>query len=217
MILNESDETQYLRGVLRSDLSVKVNVRGCLLNSSETVRIGLVLGICHQRKRSVLRVYFAVEVDISGSTSANDPHNVPNPYLGATDWGWTIDPVGLRIMLKRFDERYNGMPQFIVENGIGMYEDLDENNTVEDDARISYLGAHIKEMKKAVEEDGVNLIGYTPWGCIDVVSFTTGEYRKRYGFIYVDIQDGGEGSGKRFKKKSFDWYKHVIETNGEEV
>jgi 6-phospho-beta-glucosidase len=98
-----------------------------------------------------------------------------------------------------------------------MYEDLDENNTVEDDARISYLGAHIKEMKKAVEEDGVNLIGYTPWGCIDVVSFTTGEYRKRYGFIYVDIQDGGEGSGKRFKKKSFDWYKHVIETNGEEV
>jgi 6-phospho-beta-glucosidase len=120
-------------------------------------------------------------------------------------------------MLKRFDERYNGMPQFIVENGIGMYEDLDENNTVEDDARISYLGAHIKEMKKAVEEDGVNLIGYTPWGCIDVVSFTTGEYAKRYGFIYVDIKDGGEGSGKRYKKKSFDWYKHVIETNGEEV
>jgi 6-phospho-beta-glucosidase len=159
----------------------------------------------------------SVEVDISESTSANDPHNVPNPYLGATDWGWTIDPVGLRIMLKRFDERYNGMPQFIVENGIGMYEDLDENDTVEDDARITYLGAHIKEMKKAVEEDGVNLIGYTPWGCIDVVSFTTGEYRKRYGFIYVDIQDGGEGSGKRFKKKSFEWYKHVIETNGEEV
>jgi 6-phospho-beta-glucosidase len=158
-----------------------------------------------------------VEVDISESTSANDPHNVPNPYLGATDWGWTIDPVGLRIMLKRFDERYNGMPQFIVENGIGMYEDLDENDTVEDDARISYLGAHIKEMKKAVEEDGVNLIGYTPWGCIDVVSFTTGEYRKRYGFIYVDIQDGGEGSGKRYKKKSFEWYKQVIATNGEDL
>jgi 6-phospho-beta-glucosidase len=98
-----------------------------------------------------------------------------------------------------------------------MYEDLDENNTVEDDARIAYLGAHIKEMKKAVEEDGVNLIGYTPWGCNDVVSFTTGEYRKRYGFIYVDIQDGGEGSGKRYKKKSFEWYKNVIATNGEEV
>ena len=155
--------------------------------------------------------------DVSGSVESADEHMVPNPYLDATDWGWTIDPVGLRYMLKVFDERYDGMPQFIVENGIGMYEDLDENDTVEDDARISYLGGHIRELRRAVEEDGVNLIGYTPWGCIDVVSFTTGEYRKRYGFIYVDIQDGGEGTGRRLKKKSFEWYRRVIATNGEEV
>lgn len=157
------------------------------------------------------------KIDLSEVVEASNPHQVPNPYLTATDWNWTIDPEGLRYMLKVFDERYDGMPQFIVENGIGMYEELDERQSVEDDARIDYLGGHIRELKKAVELDGVNLIGYTPWGCIDVVSFTTGEYRKRYGFIYVDIADGGEGSGRRYKKKSFEWYKKVIASNGKDL
>lgn len=94
---------------------------------------------------------------------------------------------------------------------------LKEDKTCDDDYRIEYLRAHIREMKKAVEIDGVDLMGYTPWGCIDLVSFTTGELKKRYGFIYVDKNDDGTGSGKRYKKKSFDWYKNVISTNGEEL
>lgn len=155
--------------------------------------------------------------DVSTSVALTDPHMVKNPYLKETAWEWTIDPVGLRVILKMFDERYNGIPLFIVENGIGIIETLDDNKTVEDDARIEYLGSHIAEMKKAVEIDGVNLLGYTPWGCIDPVSFTTGEYRKRYGFIYVDKNDDGTGDFTRYRKKSFYWYQHVIETNGEEL
>lgn len=154
--------------------------------------------------------------DVSDSVSHSDEHMVPNPYLGANEWGWQIDSQGLRYALKAFDERY-GLPQFIVENGIGIIETLDENQTVEDDDRISFLRDHIKQMKLAVEEDGVDLIGYTVWGCIDLVSFTTGEMRKRYGFIYVDKNNDGTGSGQRFKKKSFDWYQQVIESNGEDL
>lgn len=158
----------------------------------------------------------SAHVDVSDSVSYSDEHMVSNPYLEANEWDWQIDPRGLRYALKAFDERY-GLPQFIVENGIGIIETLDENQTVEDDERISFLGEHIKQMKLAVEEDGVDLIGYTVWGCIDLVSFTTGEMRKRYGFIYVDKNDDGTGSGQRFKKKSFDWYQRVIASNGEDL
>ena len=158
----------------------------------------------------------AAAADVSTSVENSDAHMVPNPFLKATEWNWTIDPEGLRYMLKVFDERY-GKPQFVVENGIGIIETLDGGGTVADDARIDYLGSHIAQMRRAVEEDGVQLMGYTPWGCIDLVSFTTGELRKRYGFIYVDRNDDGSGTGRRFRKKSFYWYKHVIETNGEEL
>ena len=106
---------------------------------------------------------------------------------------------------------------FIVENGFGAIDILKEDYTCDDDYRIAYLKEHITEMKKAVEIDGVDLMGYTPWGCIDLVSFTTGELKKRYGFIYVDKNDDGTGSGKRYKKKSFGWYQNVIQTNGEEL
>lgn len=115
-----------------------------------------------------------------------------------------------------FIERYEA-PLFIVENGFGAIDVLKEDKTCDDDYRIAYLREHITEMKKAVELDGVDLIGYTPWGCIDLVSFTTGEMKKRYGFIYVDIDNEGNGSGNRYKKKSFDWYKNVIRSNGEEL
>ena len=138
-----------------------------------------------------------------------------NKYLKASDWGWTIDPVGLRYMLNTLWRRYN-KPIIITENGLGAYDKL-ENDTVEDDYRIAYLKEHFIEMKKAVEEDGVNLFGYLMWGPIDLVSATTGEMKKRYGFIYVDRNDDGSGSNKRYKKKSFDWYKQVIETNGESL
>lgn len=158
------------------------------------------------------------------SMEHNNSYVVKNPYLPETAWEWTIDPEGLRIQLKRFDERYAGIPQFIVENGMGIIEGLDPDAAagkdvyaVEDDDRIDYLKAHIEQMELAVEEDGVNLMGYTPWGCIDLVSAGTGELRKRYGFIYVDRNDDGSGTGKRFKKKSFDWYKQVIATNGEDL
>ena len=152
----------------------------------------------------------------SGATNGGNSHSVPNPYVTPTEWGWNIDPVGLRYALNTLYERYE-KPLFIVENGLGVIDKLNPDGTCDDSYRIDYLRAHIREMKKAVELDGVDLIGYTPWGCIDVVSFTTGELRKRYGFIYVDLNDDGTGTGKRYKKKSFGWYQHVIATNGEEL
>ncbi|MBQ4270362.1 MAG: 6-phospho-beta-glucosidase [Clostridiales bacterium] len=141
-------------------------------------------------------------------------HSVKNPYVKVSDWGWAIDPVGLRYALNCLYERYE-KPLFIVENGLGAYDKLEADKSCDDSYRIAYLKAHIEQMKKAVEIDGVDLMGYTPWGCIDVVSFTTGELAKRYGFIYVDLNDDGTGSGERYRKKSFDWYKKVIESNGE--
>lgn len=137
-----------------------------------------------------------------------------NPYIKTSDWDWPIDPVGLRYILNVLTQRYD-LPLFIVENGFGAYDTIEEDGTIQDDYRIDYLKAHIIEMKKAVEEDGVDLMGYTPWGCIDIVSFGTGEMEKRYGFIHVDKDNNGEGTLDRKKKASFDWYKKVIETNGE--
>ena len=128
---------------------------------------------------------------------------VRNPYVKASDWGWQIDPVGLRYAMNILYERYE-KPLFIVENGFGAIDVLNSDYTCDDTYRIDYLKAHIAEMKKAVELDGVELLGYTVWGCIDVVSFSTGELRKRYGFIYVDRNDDGTGSGARYKKYSFD-------------
>lgn len=160
----------------------------------------------------------AVKADVKKETGdsldGSSPYSVKNPYVKASDWGWQIDPVGLRYVLTTLYERYE-IPLFIVENGFGAIDVLEKDGTCQDDYRIDYLKAHIEEMKKAVEIDGVDLMGYTPWGCIDLVSFTTGELKKRYGFIYVDKNNDGTGTMKRYKKKSFDWYKKVIETNGE--
>ena len=139
-----------------------------------------------------------------------------HPYVKTSDWGWQIDPIGLRYALNLLYERYQ-VPLFIVENGFGAIDTVNEDGTIDDDYRIAYLKAHIEEMKKAVIDDGVELMGYTPWGCIDCVSFTTGEMKKRYGFIYVDKDNEGNGTLKRSKKKSFDWYKKVIASNGEEL
>lgn len=149
----------------------------------------------------------------SGTALSGFEGGVPNPHLKASDWGWQIDPVGLRYSLNILYERYN-KPLFIVENGFGALDMPGESGEVQDDYRIEYLSAHIAQMKKAVIEDGVELMGYTPWGCIDCVSFTTGEYRKRYGFIYVDKHDDGSGNQARSKKQSFHWYQGVIKSNG---
>ncbi|WP_411168549.1 glycoside hydrolase family 1 protein [Clostridium sp. MB05] len=137
-----------------------------------------------------------------------------NPYLEKSQWGWQIDPVGLRISLNKLYERYE-KPLFIVENGLGAKDVLTEDGKVHDEYRIEYLRRHIQEMGRAIDEDGVDLIGYTPWGCIDLISASTGEMSKRYGMIYVDKDDKGNGALKRYKKDSFYWYKKVIESNGE--
>lgn len=162
----------------------------------------------------------AVKADVRKKTAASldgsSPNSVKNPYVIASDWGWQIDPVGLRYSLVTMYERYE-IPLFIVENGFGAIDTLEKDGTCRDPYRIEYLKAHIEQMKKAVEEDGVELMGYTPWGCIDLVSFTTGELKKRYGFIYVDKNDDGTGTGKRYKKDSFAWFRNVIKTNGEEL
>lgn len=142
-------------------------------------------------------------------------NGVENPYIQSSDWGWAIDPVGLRYVLNRLYDRYQ-LPLFIVENGFGAVDTI-EDGKIHDAARIDYLKTHIEALTEAVTEDGVELMGYTPWGIIDIVSFTTGEMKKRYGMIYVDRDNEGNGSMERMKKDSFDWYKQVIATNGQDL
>lgn len=153
----------------------------------------------------------------AAQTIGNLMGGVKNPYLKESEWGWPIDAKGLRYLLNQLYDRYQ-KPLFIVENGLGAVDHLikgsDGEWTVEDDYRISYLQAHIREMAKAIA-DGVELMGYTTWGCIDCVSASTAQLKKRYGFIYVDRNDDGTGTLNRYRKKSFYWYKNVIETNGE--
>ena len=146
--------------------------------------------------------------------SANLLVGEKNPYLKQTPWGWQIDPVGLRFSLNQLYDRYR-LPLFVAENGMGTLDQLEEE-TVCDDYRISYIRAHIREMGKAIE-DGVEVLGYTYWGCIDCISASTSEMSKRYCFIYMDQDDEGKGTLKRYKKKSFDWYKKVIASNGEDL
>ena len=153
---------------------------------------------------------------VGDRTGGNIFSSLKNPYLAESEWGWQIDALGLRITLNNLYDRYQ-KPLFIVENGLGAVDVLDENNYVEDDYRIDYLRAHIEQMRNAVTIDGVDLWGYTTWGPIDLVSASTGEMSKRYGFIYVDRNDDGSGSYKRYKKKSFNWYKKVIGSNGEDL
>ncbi len=146
------------------------------------------------------------------NAAGNIMSGVKNPYLKASDWGWEIDPMGLRVILNKLYERYE-LPLFIVENGLGAYDKVEADGSVHDDYRIEYLRDHLKAMVEAIE-DGVDVIGYTSWGFIDLVSASTGEYSKRYGFIYVDKHDDGSGTLERSRKDSFFWYQDVIQTNG---
>lgn len=148
-------------------------------------------------------------------TAGNMMLGVQNPYLKASEWGWIIDPKGLRYLLNEIYDRYR-IPVMLVENGLGASDELKSDGTICDEYRIEYLKAHIEQMKEAIM-DGVQLIGYTPWGCIDLVSASTGEMKKRYGFIYVDRNDDGSGTGERIKKDSFYWYQKCISDNGGEL
>lgn len=137
---------------------------------------------------------------------------VPNPHLASSEWGWQIDPVGLRTLLNVLWDRYQ-KPLFIVENGLGAKDKPDADGMVQDDYRISYLNDHLVQVREAIE-DGVEVMGYTSWGPIDLVSASRAELSKRYGFIYVDRDDSGAGTLARSRKKSFYWYQEVIATHG---
>lgn len=141
--------------------------------------------------------------------------NLENPYNQITDWGWGIDPTGLRITLNDMSDRY-GVPIFIVENGLGAHDELTKDYQIHDTYRIAYLRAHIQAIKEAIY-DGCDVMGYTPWGCIDLVSCGDCQMTKRYGFVYVDADNEGNGTYKRYRKDSFYWYQKVIKTNGREL
>lgn len=135
-----------------------------------------------------------------------------NPYLKMSDWGWVIDPLGLRITMNQIYERFE-KPLFVVENGLGAKDEIEEDGTIQDDYRIDYMQQHIEAMYEGIQ-DGVPLLGYISWGVIDLVSASTGEMSKRYGMIYVDKDNAGNGTLERRKKKSFNWYKQLIHQNG---
>ncbi len=157
----------------------------------------------------------SAEMNANNTSEANVVKSVRNPHLPASDWGWVIDPLGLRITMNTLYDRYQ-KPLFLVENGLGAKDVPDENGEVQDDYRIDYLRQHVEAMADAIT-DGVPLMGFTPWGCIDLVAASTGEMSKRYGFIYVDRDNLGNGTLNRTPKKSFHWYKRVIASNGTEL
>ncbi|MEX2805537.1 glycoside hydrolase family 1 protein [Streptococcus sp. H31] len=153
--------------------------------------------------------------DSGEQTAGNLILSEPNPYLQASDWGWQIDPVGLRVTLNKLYDRYQ-IPLMVVENGLGALDEVEADGKIHDRYRIDYLQAHVKQMYKAIE-DGVDLMGYTWWGCTDLVSASTSEMSKRYGFVYVDADDQGRGSFDRSRKDSFYYYKDLIASNGANI
>ncbi|HJG21947.1 MAG TPA: 6-phospho-beta-glucosidase [Enterococcus durans] len=161
---------------------------------------------------------FAVKDHDKGPAFDYDEANdlVENPYVKASDWGWQIDPTGLRYAMNWFNDRYE-LPLFIVENGFGAIDEIADDGEIHDEYRIDYLREHIEAMQEAVIYDGIDLMGYTPWGFIDLVSAGTGEMKKRYGFIYVDKDNEGAGTLDRSKKDSFHWFQKVIASNGDKL
>lgn len=145
----------------------------------------------------------------------NEDGAIMNPYLDASEWGWSIDSLGMRTVLNYYYDRYQ-KPIIIAENGFGTFDYVEEDGSIHDERRIAYLREHIRAMKEAIK-DGVNVIGYYPWGPIDIISCSSSEMTKRYGFIYVDQDDYGRGSKKRSKKDSYEWYTRVISSNGSEL
>lgn len=201
-------EYPYYTKRLFKELNVNLQVTQEELSLLKTYTVDFI-SISYYMSLAWARTDFVAE-----TTNGNQMSGLKNPYLESSQWGWQIDPVGLRIALNKLYDTYR-VPIFIVENGIGVKEKL-ENNTVIDDYRIKYLRAHIEQISEAIN-DGVEVMGYCMWGPIDLISNSTGEMSKRYGFVYVDVDDKGQGSFKRYKKKSFDWYRKVIKTNGEDL
>lgn len=199
----------HCRGTYPGYFLRKLREAGIELDITEQDRIDL--------RNTVDFVSFSYYMSVceSATDTTRGPGNliggVPNPTLAASQWGWQIDPVGLRIILNEYWDRWQ-KPLFIVENGLGARDEL-VDGTVADDYRISYMNDHLVQVGEALS-DGVDVLGYTSWGCIDLVSMSTAEMSKRYGFIYVDRNDDGSGTLQRYRKKSFYWYKDVIASNG---
>lgn len=160
--------------------------------------------VCGQKTKGILKGLNGLETGYK------------NPYLEGSEWGWPINPKGLRFALNTLYYRYE-KPLMIVENGLGAKDVIADDGQIYDDYRIDYLRRHLLEIEKAIDLDGVPIMGYTSWGPIDLISASTGEMSKRYGFIYVDVDNYGNGTYRRLKKKSFEWYKEVIATNGENL
>lgn len=161
------------------------------------------------------RVISAESMEPAEVINTNSLEGVVNPYLPKTGWGWSVDPDGLRLALQELYDRYQ-LPLFVAENGLGAVDKVEEDGSINDNYRIDYLQKHMKAMKTAVQ-NGVDLFGYTMWGPIDIVSNGTGQMSKRYGIIYVDLDDDGNGTGKRLKKKSYGFYSELIKTNGKDL
>lgn len=157
----------------------------------------------------------SIDAEKREKVNGNISTGVKNPYLDVTEWNWQVDPIGLQYSLIDIYDRYR-KPLFIVENGLGNKDKVEDDGSIIDDYRIAYFRDHIQAIADAVE-DGVDVMGYTPWGCIDLVSMSTCQISKRYGFIYVDADDLGNGTYDRKKKKSFEWYKKVISNNGADL
>ncbi|MFM4976828.1 6-phospho-beta-glucosidase [Aeromonas rivipollensis] len=157
----------------------------------------------------------SADMNAGNTSAANVVKSLRNPHIQQSQWGWGIDPLGLRITMNSLYDRYQ-KPLFLVENGLGAMDEINADGEIEDDYRIDYLRAHISAMGDAIA-DGVPLLGYTSWGCIDLVSASTGEMSKRYGFVHVDRDDAGRGTLARRRKKSFWWYQKVIASNGEDL
>ncbi|MGL6229908.1 6-phospho-beta-glucosidase [Aeromonas rivipollensis] len=157
----------------------------------------------------------SADMNAGNTSAANVVKSLRNPHIQQSQWGWGIDPLGLRITMNSLYDRYQ-KPLFLVENGLGAMDEINADGEIEDDYRIDYLRAHISAMGDAIA-DGVPLLGYTSWGCIDLVSASTGEMSKRYGFVHVDRDDAGRGTLARRRKKSFWWYRQVIASNGEDL
>ncbi|MCG3723488.1 glycoside hydrolase family 1 protein [Vibrio cincinnatiensis] len=186
--------------------------------------LGVELNITEDDKASLKETidFISFSYYMTGCASADPVENekacgnmvnmIPNPHLKASEWGWQIDPVGLRYLLNVLSDRYQ-LPLFIVENGLGAKDQLDDNGEIQDDYRIQYLNDHLYQVGEAIQ-DGVEVMGYTSWGPIDLVSASTAQMSKRYGFIYVDRDDEGRGTLERKRKKSFWWYKNIIESKG---
>ena len=205
----------FVRGYYPSYAKSIFDKEGVVMNVSEEDKADLTAGKVDYMAFSYYNSSCITTHEVDATVKGNMMGSIKNPYLDASEWGWQIDPVGFKRALHELYDRYQ-LPLLVIENGLGAQDTLEADGTIHDPYRVDYMKRHIAAMKEAVEE-GVDLMGYTMWSCIDLVSAGSGELRKRYGFVYVDAHDDGTGTFKRYRKDSFWWYKKVIESNGEDL